>query len=323
MKSEGKYAKNTMGILYLRGKAEEQLMVQQFLDYLQLERRYSLHTVEAYQNDLLQFCDFLQMNPNEFNPEKVTTTDVREWIIQLMEEGKHPRTVKRKISSLMSFWKFLMRNGNVSVDIMRKIVAPKTNKPLPVFYKQQEVDAALAMNDEDDYKQCLENTIIDFLYETGVRCFELIQLMDADVDLQEKTVKVLGKRNKHRIIPFGDSLAKTLEHYREMRERELPNAVTSNFFILPNGKQLYRGRVYNIVHARMKEVSTLHQQSPHVLRHTFATAMLNNGADINAVKAVLGHASLAATQVYTHTTFNEIHTIYKQAHPRAQKKEEL
>lgn len=309
--------------MYLRGKAEEQMMVQQFLDYLQLERRYSLHTVEAYQNDLLQFCDFLQMNPNEFNPEKVTTTDVREWIIQLMEEGKHPRTVKRKISSLMSFWKFLMRNGNVSVDIMRKIVAPKTNKPLPVFYKQQEVDAALAMNDEDDYKQCLENTIIDFLYETGVRCFELIQLMDADVDLQEKTVKVLGKRNKHRIIPFGDSLAKTLEHYREMRERELPNAVTPNFFILPNGKQLYRGRVYNIVHARMKEVSTLHQQSPHVLRHTFATAMLNNGADINAVKAVLGHASLAATQVYTHTTFNEIHTIYKQAHPRAQKKEEL
>lgn len=309
--------------MYLRGKAEEQLMVQQFLDYLQLERRYSLHTVEAYQNDLLQFCDFLQMNPNEFNPEKVTTTDVREWIIQLMEEGKHPRTVKRKISSLMSFWKFLMRNGNVSVDIMRKIVAPKTNKPLPVFYKQQEVDAALAMNDEDDYKQCLENTIIDFLYETGVRCSELIQLMDADVDLQEKTVKVLGKRNKHRIIPFGDSLAKTLEHYREMRERELPNAVTPNFFILPNGKQLYRGRVYNIVHARMKEVSTLHQQSPHVLRHTFATAMLNNGADINAVKAVLGHASLAATQVYTHTTFNEIHTIYKQAHPRAQKKEEL
>lgn len=312
-----------MGILYLRGKAEEQMMVQQFLDYLQLERRYSLHTVEAYQNDLLQFCDFLQMNPNEFNPEKVTTTDVREWIIQLMEEGKHPRTVKRKISSLMSFWKFLMRNGNVSVDIMRKIVAPKTNKPLPVFYKQQEVDAALAMNDEDDYKRCLENTIIDFLYETGVRCSELIQLMDADVDLQEKTVKVLGKRNKHRIIPFGDSLAKTLEHYREMRERELPNAVTPNFFILPNGKQLYRGRVYNIVHARMKEVSTLHQQSPHVLRHTFATAMLNNGADINAVKAVLGHASLAATQVYTHTTFNEIHTIYKQAHPRAQKKEEL
>lgn len=312
-----------MGILYLRGKAEEQMMVQQFLDYLQLERRYSLHTVEAYQNDLLQFCDFLQMNPNEFNPEKVTTTDVREWIIQLMEEGKHPRTVKRKISSLMSFWKFLMRNGNVSVDIMRKIVAPKTNKPLPVFYKQQEVDAVLAMNDEDDYKQCLENTIIDFLYETGVRCSELIQLMDADVDLQEKTVKVLGKRNKHRIIPFGDSLAKTLEHYREMRERELPNAVTPNFFILPNGKQLYRGRVYNIVHARMKEVSTLHQQSPHVLRHTFATAMLNNGADINAVKAVLGHASLAATQVYTHTTFNEIHTIYKQAHPRAQKKEEL
>lgn len=309
--------------MYLRGKAEEQMMVQQFLDYLQLERRYSLHTVEAYQNDLLQFCDFLQMNPNEFNPEKVTTTDVREWIIQLMEEGKHPRTVKRKISSLMSFWKFLMRNGNVSVDIMRKIVAPKTNKPLPVFYKQQEVDAALAMNDEDDYKQCLENTIIDFLYETGVRCFELIQLMDADVDLQEKTVKVLGKRNKHRIIPFGNSLAKTLEHYREMRERELPNAVTPNFFILPNGKQLYRGRVYNIVHARMKEVSTLHQQSPHVLRHTFATAMLNNGADINAVKAVLGHASLAATQVYTHTTFNEIHTIYKQAHPRAQKKEEL
>lgn len=299
------------------------IRMQHFLDYIQFERRYSSHTVEAYKNDLLQFCQFLQMHPDKFDPKSVTTTDVREWIIQLMEEGNHPRTVKRKISALMSFWKFLLKNGKVEVDIMRKIVTPKTNKPLPVFYKQQEVEAALAKVDEDDYTQCLENTVIDFLYETGVRCSELVQLMDVDVDLQERTVKVLGKRNKHRIIPFGESLADVLEHYKEMRMREFSNTIVPNFFILPTGKAIYRSRVYNIVHARMKEVSTLQKQSPHVLRHTFATAMLNNGADINAVKAVLGHSSLAATQVYTHTTFNEIHTIYKQAHPRAQKKEEL
>lgn len=304
-------------------QSEWYIRMQHFLDYIQFERRYSSHTVEAYKNDLLQFCQFLQVNPEEFNPEKVTVTDVREWIILLMEQGNSPRTVKRKISALMSFWKFLLKNGKVHTDIMRKIVVPKTNKPLPVFYKHQEVEAALAETDGNDYKQCLENTIIDFFYETGVRCSELVQLMDVDVNLQDKTVKVLGKRNKHRIIPFGDSLAATLEHYKEMRDYEFPDAMTPNFFVLPSGKALYRGRVYNIVHTRMKEVSTLQKQSPHVLRHTFATAMLNNGADINAVKAVLGHTSLAATQVYTHTTFNEIHTIYKQAHPRAQKKEEL
>ena len=193
------------------------IRMQHFLDYIQFERRYSSHTVEAYKNDLLQFCQFLQVHPDKFDPMSVTTTDVREWIIQLMEEGNHPRTVKRKISALMSFWKFLLKNGKVEVDIMRKIVTPKTNKPLPVFYKQQEVEAALAKVDEDDYTQCLENTVIDFLYETGVRCSELVQLMDVDVDLQERTVKVLGKRNKHRIIPFGESLADVLGHYKEMR----------------------------------------------------------------------------------------------------------
>ena len=297
--------------------------VESFLQYLEQERRFSSHTIKAYKKDLEQFCAYLNIAPQNFDPSQITTTDVREWIIQLMQQGDSSRTVCRKIVAVRSYWRFLMRIGVESRNIMRNLVMPKTKKPLPVFYRQEHIENALQSIASDDYESVLAQTVIDFLYQTGARCAELIELRDVDVDLESKMLRLHGKRNKERIVPFGDDLAETLAHYRAQRNKALQEQYDQTFFLLQSGKKLYPKKVYAIVHGEMSQVCTQEKQSPHVLRHTFATHMLNNGADINAVKSLLGHASLAATQVYTHTTFEEIQSIYKLAHPRAQKKEDL
>ena len=297
--------------------------VESFLQYLEQERRFSSHTIKAYKKDLEQFCAYLNTAPQNFDPSQITTTDVREWIIQLMQQGESSRTVCRKIVAVRSYWRFLMRIGVESRNIMRNLVMLKTKKPLPVFYRQEHIENALQSIASDDYESVLAQTVIDFLYQTGARCAELIELRDVDVDLESKMLRLHGKRNKERIVPFGDDLAETLAHYRAQRNKALQEQYDQTFFLLQSGKKLYPKKVYAIVHGEMSQVCTQEKQSPHVLRHTFATHMLNNGADINAVKSLLGHASLAATQVYTHTTFEGIQSIYKLAHPRAQKKEDL
>ncbi len=293
-------------------------MINDFLQYLQYEKNYSSHTVLSYHNDLNQFYQFLQTEPGQFNPDRVTQADLRAWIMQLTEDGCGARTIARKISTLKSFWRFLLWRGDATRNPTLKIILPKTKKPLPMFFKHREIvealDASFVM--PDDFERLRDLLIIELFYMTGIRLSELISIQDTDIDTHSCEVKVTGKRNKQRILPLDAGLCERIETYRMLRNR-VTETFPESFFVRSNGKRMYPKLVYNIVHALMSQVSTLPTISPHVLRHSFATGLLNNGADIGALKELLGHSSLAATQVYTHTGFRELHTIYKRAHPRA------
>ena len=292
-------------------------MIEFFLKYLQYEKNYSSHTVLSYSNDLNEFSQFIQHNINEeFIPTEIHADMIRQWIISLMKDGMSSRSVNRKISAVKSFYRFLTKRGITTVNPTKKINSLKTEKNLPLFFKETEMENALIPCEEDsDFENFRNRLIIAMFYETGMRLSELIEIKDSDVDLSSKTVKVLGKRNKQRIIPFGDRLCSDIIMYKQMRDSETKHAV--RLFIRKSGEKMYPKLVYKIVHDTMTEQSSLIKRSPHVLRHTFATSILNGGADINAVKELLGHANLAATQVYTHTTFEQLRNIYKQAHPRA------
>ena len=295
-------------------------MISQFLQYFQYEKNYSSHTVLSYHTDLLQFCDFLGLSPEEFSPAVITPGVIQQWVLFLMENSNSPRSISRKISTLKSFWRFLLVRRLTDENPTLKLVLPKTKKPLPTFYKEQEMDNALSENSRTGGFEAVRNRmIVELFYQTGLRVSELVSLRDSSIDFASGQLRVIGKRNKERIIPLGESVCAELKSYQEVRnkETELPSDA---LFVRKNGMPMYSKAIYNIVHQKMSEVSTLHKQSPHVLRHTFATTLLNNGADINAVKDLLGHSSLAATQVYTHVSFNELNKIYKQAHPRANKK---
>lgn len=296
-------------------------MIEKFLQYLQYEKSYSPHTVLSYRTDLYQFCDFLTVSPDSFSPDTVTTQSIQAWILHQIESGLSPRTVSRKISSLKSFWHFMLRNDLTDKNITKNIILPKTNKPLPSFYKQKEMEDALLLWDEDrgDFESFRNHLIINLFYQTGIRVSELMSFTDRDVDFEKRELRVVGKRNKERIIPLGKNVCDDIREYMQLRDSEV-EVTSGTLFVLKSGKKMYHKSIYNIVHQKMSGISTLQKQSPHVLRHTFATSLLNSGADINAVKDLLGHSSLAATQVYTHISFNELKKIYKQAHPRATKK---
>lgn len=295
-------------------------MIQHFLDYIAIERKYSQRTVEAYRDDLRDFCRFLGWEPEEFDPEEVGETDVKTWMLDLLEkQHQSPRSVKRKLSAMRSFYRFLLRQGKVKKDITARIVPPRTDKPLPVFFKPAEmakVEENLAAplypadGENASYEAVREAMIIEMLYQTGMRQAEMLGLQDRDVDLAQGQIRVFGKRKKERIVPIGENLIRQIRDYLEAREREeLPAGA---FF-----PGLSKSTLYKIVRTRMGEVSTLKKHSPHVLRHTFATAMLDNGADIRSIQTLLGHASLSTTQVYTHTTFEQIRRVYMETHPRA------
>lgn len=297
------------------------MVLQRFLDYIAIERKYSNRTVEAYRDDLHAFCEYLNVDPNAYDPKIVDEGDIRGWLIALLDKGQSPRSIKRYLSSLRSFYKFMLRVGVVDKDITRKIVSPKEDKPLPVFFKESEMERAIAYESQaDDFESIRNCLIIEMLYQTGMRQAEMLGLTDSDIDLRQGQIRIFGKRKKERIVPVGESLLKQINDYLEAR-KEL--ADTNTFFVRVkrNGEvvPMDKGTLYNIVRTRMREVSTLKKVSPHVLRHTFATTMLNNGADIRTIQTLMGHASLAATQVYTHTTFEQIKQAYKQAHPRAKK----
>lgn len=298
-------------------------MISKFIDYIRIERHYSERTVGEYERDLHEFCSFLQVEPDAFDATMATAADVRMWVVGMMDAGMSPRSVRRKLSALRSYYKFLLRIGLIKQDITRSVVAPKTDKPLPVFFKEAEMQKAVCeMKAADDFESLRNNLIIEMLYETGMRRAELLGLTDGDVDLNQMQVRVFGKRRKERIVPFGENLKTMLVGYIEGRNEALGLISAPDQPLLTNhkGGKLPISTLYNIVRTRMGEVSSLKKHSPHVLRHTFATQMLGSGADINSIKALMGHASLAATQIYTHTTFDQLRDAYLHAHPRATRK---
>jgi integrase/recombinase XerC len=291
-------------------------VVGDFVGYIQNEKRYSAHTVNAYLRDINQFIDFLNKSFSGIEPLNANYRHVRGWVVSLMEENIQARSVNRKLSSLNSFYKYLLRENFVQFNPTEKVISPKTKKRLPSFVEEKPMlDLFNNIDFGGGYIGVRDKLILFIFYMTGIRLSELISIKINDVDLHENTIKVLGKRNKERIIPYGPKLHKEIENFMLFR-----NNIETNenlFFLTEEGKKLYPKLVYRVVKHYISLVATIEKRSPHVLRHTFATHLLNNGADLNAIKELLGHANLAATQVYTHNSFDKLRTIYKKAHPRA------
>ncbi len=293
------------------------LLTDSFLDYLRYERNYSDDTVKAYGEDIRQFQEFGGEDVGLQSPSEVVVDVVREWMIHLMNLGYATTSVNRKLSSLRSYYKYLLRKGEVKVDPLRKITGPKNKKNLPVFVKESEMNRLL--DDEDfgeGFEGCRDHLVIAMFYATGMRLSELIGLDDGDVDFAASVIKVTGKRNKQRLIPFGEELRAEMEAYVKQRDESVP-VRSGAFFVRKTGERLYPNIVGKIVTRNLSKVVTVKKRSPHVLRHTFATSMLNHDAELGAIKELLGHESLATTEIYTHTTFEELKKVYNQAHPRA------
>ncbi|WP_029903387.1 tyrosine-type recombinase/integrase [Prevotella sp. 10(H)] len=293
------------------------LLIEKYTRYLRYEKNFSLHTEISYSTDLHQFAEFLQQHFPDTDIKNVDSDIVRMWIVSLMEAKISARSVNRKLSTLKSFYKYLLRINEVSTNPVKKITGPKTPKPIPSFVNNGDMDKVLDETNFDDSFESLRNHImIELFYVTGIRRAELIGLKDTEVDFSAETIQVTGKRNKQRLIPFSDGMKDLLSQYITIRNTQIEN-LSGYLFVKNDGEQLYPMLVHRIVTENLKQVPTLSKTSPHVLRHSFATSMLNDGADINAVKELLGHSSLAATEIYTHTSFEELKKIYNKAHPRA------
>jgi len=289
-------------------------VIERFIQYIKYEKRYSPHTVTAYQHDLEQFSGFLSSRFQVTDATQVTHAMVRSWLADLMETGVTPRSVNRKLTTLKSFYRFLVKEGKVQVNPTAKVTSLKVPGRLPVFVEKDKMETLFSAVDfGTGYPGLRNRLILELLYATGMRLSEMINLKETDVNMHEQTLKVLGKRNKERIIPFGNSVKHLLIMYLEEKKQ----FEDESLFLTDKGKRIYPRMVHRIVTRALGAVTTLDKKSPHVLRHTFATHLLNNGAELNAVKELLGHASLAATQVYTHNTIEKLKKVYKQAHPRA------
>jgi len=293
------------------------MLVESFLQYLRYEKNYSFYTIESYRNDLSQFETFICGDQN-FSLLEVTNKDIRNWMVFLMGNDYSPLSVNRKLSSLKSFFKYLHKNNYINTSPAKNITGPKMNKVLPNFVKDSDMGRLFtSWEDESTFEGVRDKNILDVFYSTGIRCAELVGLKDNDVDFSSQLLKVKGKRNKERLIPFSSGLADSLREYVRKRDEEVENRFSGVLFVRAKGTVLTNSLVYGIVNKRLSEIPNLSKKSPHILRHTFATSMMNNGADLNAVKELLGHTSLSSTEIYTHTTFEELKKTYHQAHPRA------
>ncbi|MCS6935547.1 MAG: tyrosine-type recombinase/integrase [Chitinophagales bacterium] len=289
-----------------------------FLQYLEYEKRYSPHTLTAYQNDLLQFEAFFRQHGTTSDIKQATHVDIRNWIVSLMTDKLSARSINRKISALKSYYKFLMRKGEITRHPFAKVQTPKIPSRLPQFVEQRGMELLLEeVTFSEGYSGILEKIIIELLYATGMRRSELVRLRQDDVDFHRAQIKVLGKGNKERLIPLHTGMVQRLREYLREKQQYIQSPAAETLLCDEKGKALTPHKVYQIVKKYLSLVNTLEKRSPHILRHTFATHLMNNGADINAVKELLGHSSLAATQVYTHNTIDKLKEIYKKAHPKA------
>ena len=309
-------------------------MIKRFLDYIAIEKRYSPRTVKEYGDDLRAWCAYLGWTVEEFDPKRLDAEDVKGWMMQMLEAGQSPRSVKRRLSAVKSLYRFLLGLDLVKVNITSMVIVPKVDKPLPIYFRESEMEAFKEQNkvpsydegmDKGDWLEAMRDyLVVELLYQTGMRRAELAALEDKDLDLVGRQIRVFGKRRKERMVPVGERLAKLVEEYLLVKREILLESEAFGTFLVRkkrNGEWVALGAagIYNIVRARMGDVTTLKKHSPHVLRHTFATTMLNNGADVRTIQTLLGHSSLEATQVYTHTTFERVKQIYETTHPRSKK----
>lgn len=293
-------------------------MVDSFFKYLQFEKRYSPRTITSYQTDLSQFSLYLQETYQEKNPELANHGMIRSWIVSLVDSKMDARSINRKIACLRSFFKFCLKREVIEKNPMMKVKILKTKKKLPHFVHEEDMTKLLDhVAFTDDLEGSRNKLIIELFYGTGIRLSELIGLKESQVNLLDQTIKVLGKRNKERIIPFSKSIVPIIENYLLHRNKSVTRQNHGLLFVGDNGKPVYPMMVYRLVKKYLDEFTTVDKRSPHILRHSFATHLLNKGAEINAVKDLLGHTSLAATQVYTHNSIEKLKKVFDQAHPKA------
>lgn len=296
------------------------MLLRAFLDYLRLEQNVSPRTWKAYRDDLMAFESFYKELDSNLTWQTIDTDVARQWVVAMMERGNKASSIQRRLSALRSCYRFLYKRGMVEQDPVRQLTAPKQERPLPNFIREEDMDRLLDTPGmfEDSFDGRRDKLIVAMFYETGLRLSELVGLDVEDVNLRSKDLKVLGKGSKERIIPFGEGLLHLINIYKgERANYEQPGADHNAFFIAENGKRLTAVQVRTMVKAQLGLVTTQKKRSPHVLRHTFATSMLNHEADLESVKELLGHERLQTTEIYTHTTFEELKKVYSEAHPRA------
>ncbi|KAA5824032.1 tyrosine-type recombinase/integrase [Algibacter amylolyticus] len=292
----------------------------QFTDYLLLEKNYSKLTVNAYQNDLNEFSEFIKNEYDSSSIKQVNYPQIRNWIVTLVEKGISNRTINRKVSALNTFYKFLLKTGDIELNPLSKHKALKTSKKIQVPFSEAEIESVLDyLNSANDFESVRNKFIIELFYSTGIRRIELVELKLSSLDLHNNTLKVLGKRNKERIVPLLKSVVQTAETYLSFRKSIDSIIDGQQLFLTKKGVKIYETLVYRIINEYFSLASSKVKKSPHILRHSFATHLLNQGADLNAVKELLGHSSLASTQVYTHNSIAELKKVHINAHPRSKK----
>ncbi len=295
------------------------MLLNQYLNYLKYERRNSKHTIIAYKKDLEQFYHYLATRYNIEDWKLVESTFIRSWIIELMQEGISNTSINRKLAALRAFYKFLIQKEIITINPTNNVIPPKKGKKLPEFIPAKEMNLLLNRTDfGEDYEGVRNYTILELFYQTGIRRSELLNLKVSDIDFQQKQIKIFGKGNKERRIPFGNTLEEVLKNYLIIKEQSFEEE-NNHLFLTSKGNPMYPKLVYNVVRKYLGIITTLEQKSPHIIRHSFATHLLNNGAEIEAIKKLLGHENLAATQIYTHNTLEKLKQNYQNAHPRAKK----